>query len=81
MKLRKKRQKIDFRGFFICHLRYCDVLITFSFFWAKSPQIRMESKHTLTTRFNFCVSFYVPFFFCDFLDCRNSFHLDFVKVR
>lgn len=35
MKLRKKRQKIDFRGFFICHLRYCDVLITFSFFLGK----------------------------------------------
>ncbi len=68
----KKRQKIDFRVFlfFFCHpFRYCDL---------KSPQTRMENKHAVLTHFTLCLC---AILLCGFLNCRNSFHLDFVKVR
>lgn len=75
----KKRQKIDLRGFFICHhFRNCDVF--FYFFFSKPPQTSTESIHILLTHVVcVCMSiFYVIFFFWT---VANSFHLDFNKVR
>lgn len=83
----KKRQKIDFRGFsfFFCHhFRYCDIFDYICFFLFLFGKITSDQNgkqtHPDDTFHFFCV-FLCAILLLGFLDCRNSFHLDFVKVR